>query len=130
MIKLTYGVPGMPSTLKFMHTFSETIPNEWAEDFDMAPMGGIPMLNEHVFIHKPSKTLILADLVFNFDMRQKLWERMFLKMNDVHGKVGPSRMFRACIKDKKAFRESLDHVLAYDFETDSKDILERAYSFL
>ena len=71
MIKLTYGVPGMPSTLKFMHTFSETIPNEWAEDFDMAPMGGIPMLNEHVFIHKPSKTLILADLVFNFDMRQK-----------------------------------------------------------
>ena len=136
-----HGVPGMPSGLKFTHTFSEAIPNEWAEDFDMIGIKDIPMLNEHVFVHKKSKTLILADLVFNFETRQKLWERMFLNMNGVHGNIGPSRMFRACIKDKKAFRESLDRVLACDFdrvivghghtiETGGKQALENAYSFL
>jgi len=136
-----HGVPGMPSALHFTHTFSDTIPNEWAEDFDMIGIEGIPMLNEHVFVHKKSKTLILADLIFNFQKRQKIWERLFLTMNGVHGQTGPSRLFRACIKDKKAFRESLDRLLVCDFdrvvvghghniETDGKRILENAYSFL
>ncbi|MBT3603109.1 MAG: DUF4336 domain-containing protein [Candidatus Latescibacteria bacterium] len=136
-----HGVSGMPAGLTFTHTFSETIPNAWAKDFDMIAIEGIPMLNEHVFVHKKTKTLILADLVFNFDTRQKLWERMFLSMNGVHGKIGPSRMFRACIKDKKAFRGSLDRLLACDFdrvivghghniETGGKRALEHAYSFL
>lgn len=136
-----HGVPGMPAHLKFTHTFSETIPNDWANDFEMIPVHGIPLLNEHVFIHRASKTLILTDLVFNFSKREKLWERMFLTLNGVHGKVGPSRLFRACIKDKKAFRDSLDRVLGCDFdrvivghgqniETDGKRILENAYSFL
>lgn len=136
-----HGVPDMPSELHFTHTLSETIPSEWAEDFDMIAVEGIPTLNEHVFIHKKSKTLILADLVFNFETRQKLWERMFLKMNGVHGQVGPSRLFCACIKDKKAFRGSLDRLLACDFdriivghgqniETGGKQIMENAYSFL
>jgi hypothetical protein len=136
-----HGVPGMPSALTFTHTFSDAIPSEWSQDFDMVAIEGAPMLNEHVFVHKKSKTLILADLVFNFEKRQKIWERMFLKMNDVHGKVGPSRMFRACIKDKKAFRASLDRILACDFdrvivghghniETGGKRVLEEAYSFL
>lgn len=136
-----HGVPGMPSKLKFTHTFSESIPNAWAQDFDMIAVEGIPMLNEHVFVHKKTKTLILTDLVFNFDTRQKLWERLFLSMNGVHGKIGPSRLFRSCIKDKKAFRESLDRVLACDFnrvivghgrniESGGKGVLENAYSFL
>lgn len=136
-----YGVPGMPSTLSFTHTLSENIPDAWAADFEMIPIHGIPLLNEHVFIHKPSQTLIVADLVFNFEKRQKLWERMFLTLNGVHGQVRPSRMFRACIKDKKAFRDSLDRMLACDFnrvivghghtiETGGKHILENAYSFL
>ena len=136
-----HGVPGMPSHLQFTHTFSEEMPNAWAKDFDMIPIYGIPLLNEHVFIHKASKTLILADLVFNFEKRQKMWERMFLTMNGVHGRVSPSRMFRACIKDKKAFRDSLDVLFRHDFErvivghghnieTGGKRLLENAYSFL
>lgn len=136
-----HGVPGMPSSLTFTHTFSDTLPSEWAEDFDMIAIHGAPMLNEHVFVHKKSKTLIVADLVFAFEKRQKMWERMFLTLNGVHGKIGPSRMFRACIKDKQAFRESLDRVLAFEFdrvivghghniETGGKRVLEDAYSFL
>lgn len=136
-----HGVSGMPSNLAFTHTVSDTMPADWTTDFDMVGIDGIPMLNEHVFVHKKSKTLILADLIFNFGKRQKLWERVFLKVNDVHDKVAPSRLFRACIKDKKAFRTSLDRLLACDFdrvivghgyniETDGKRILENAYSFL
>ena len=136
-----HGVPGMPSSLTFTHIISDSLPSEWAQDFEMIAIDGAPLLNEHVFVHKKSKTLIVADLVFNFEKRQKMWERMFLTLNGVHGKVGPSRMFRACIKDTKAFRASLDRVLACDFdrvivghghniETDGKRILEKAYSFL
>lgn len=136
-----HGAPGMPSSLTFTHTLSDVLPNDWADDFVGIPTLGMPKLNEHVYIHKASKTLILADLVFNFGERNSFWERSFLKLNDVHDKVGPSRLFRAFIKDKKAFRETVDRILTCDFdriivghgqniETGGKKVLEQAYSFL
>jgi len=64
-----------------------------------------------------------------------------LKMMGAYDKITPSRLFRAFIKDPKAMRESMDRILALDFDrvvlgheenvmTDGKTALERAYSFL
>ena len=42
---------------------------EWSDEFDTIVMAGIPRLNETVFLHRPSGTLIVADLLFNFSVR-------------------------------------------------------------
>ncbi len=38
----------------------------WGDDIAIQALGGIPRLNEYVFLHRPTRTLILADLAFYF----------------------------------------------------------------
>jgi hypothetical protein len=38
----------------------------WTDEIDDLVLQGMPRINETVFVHKPSRTLIVADLVFNY----------------------------------------------------------------
>ena len=66
---------------------------------------------------------------------------LILRMAGTYGRVGTSRLFRMFIKDRPAFRASLDRVLQWDFdrvvvghgdvvERGGKRALEQAWSFL
>ncbi|MCP4906974.1 MAG: hypothetical protein GY910_18525, partial [bacterium] len=58
----------------------------------------------------------MTDLAFNIRESDSLIARMFLRANGVLGRFGPSRMFRSFIRDRAAARESLDRILAWDFD--------------
>lgn len=96
---------------------------------------------ETVFFHRPSRTLIVTDSVFNVQTSDHLWTRTFLKMNGAYGAPSASRIFRASIKDRAAFRKSVDRMLAFEperivmahgalIEKGGREALARTYDWL
>ncbi len=139
-----HGAPGFLKfrpDLKFTDTLSDRVPSEWSPVFDQHIMRGMPRLNEVVFLHRPSRTLILTDLAFNLGPDMPFLSRVLLKLNDCYCKFGVSRVLKTTIKDRVAFRSSLDHILRWDFdrivlshganlEAGAKDRLRDAFAFL
>ncbi len=113
-------------------------PAQWSGDLEVFALAGLPRLKEHLFLHVPTRTLIVADLVFNFSTDETAWNHFFHRyIMGIKRYPGMSRIFRFCIKDRSAFRTSMTAVLAADFdriivghgrviERDGKALLRRA----
>lgn len=94
-----------------------TPPSEWRNQVEVLALEGIPRLREHVFFHRPTRTLIVADLVFNFGPEHSAWTHWFFRWGgDIREFPGMSRLFRTCIKDRTAFASSLQRMMQWDFE--------------
>jgi hypothetical protein len=113
-------------------------PEEWADELKVLRIEGSPSMQEHVVLHTPSRTLIVADLLFNFGPHTSAWTR-FLVLVGVGLKHHPgmSRRFRLAITDKTAFQQSVETLSKWDFnriivghgeiiETDGKRLLIEA----
>jgi len=74
------------------------------------------VLHETVFLHRPSRTLIVADLVENFDGSPHLPTQCYLRVAGLLGQVGVSRLGRFVFRDRSAARRSIDRILAEDFD--------------
>lgn len=127
--------------LKFTDTLGDTPHAAWSAVFDQHTLRGMPRLNEAAFLHRATRTLILTDLAFNLGPDMPLLSRVLLRINGCYCRFGPSRLLKSVIKDRAAFRRSLDQVLAWDFdrvvvshgdnlETGGKDALRAAFAFL
>lgn len=127
--------------LKFTDTLGDTPPAAWSAEFDQLMLRGMPRLNEVVFLHRPSRTLIVTDLVFNLGTEMPLLSRVLLRINGCYNCLAVSRLLRTTIKDQAALRQSLDRMLAWDFDrvvvshgrnldAGAKDALRTALAFL
>lgn len=99
-------------------------------------------LEESVLLHRPSGTLLVADLVHNVGRPRHLWTQCYTRAMGFHGRVALSRMIRwAAFPDRAAARRSLDAVLALPFDrlvvghggplrSGGKEALARAYAWL
>lgn len=88
---------------------------EWSQDLDTKHLEGA-MFNETVFLHRPSRSLIVADLIENFETSSHWPTRMYLKAAGVHGKPGLSAPLRMVFRDKKRARRGMDEILGWDFD--------------
>ena len=114
-----HAAPGLAEArrdLKFTDTLGERPDRAWADVLDQHILRGMPRVNEVVFLHRPTRTLILTDLVFNLGPDMPLLSRILLKLNDCDCKFAASRLIKSTIKDRTALRPSLDHVLGWDFD--------------
>jgi hypothetical protein len=113
---------------------------DWRHDLDTTLIEGA-MLNETVFLHRPSRSLIVADALENFDTSSHWPTRTYLKVAGIHGKPGVSRSLRPFFRDKKRARRSIDEILTWDFdrivlahgdviESGANDALREAYRWL
>ncbi len=102
--------------LKFTDTLGDTPDPAWTTVFDQHMLRGMPRINEVVFLHRPTRTLIVTDLAFNLGPDMPFLSRVLLQLNDCYCKFGPSRLLKSVIKDRAALRSSLDHVLAWEFD--------------
>jgi hypothetical protein len=113
---------------------------DWRNDLETTFLDGA-MLNETVFLHRPSRSLIVADAVENFDTSSHWPTRTYLKVAGIHGKPGVSRSLRPFFRDKKLARRSIDEILTWDFdrivlahgdiiESGGNDALREAYRWL
>lgn len=114
-----HGAPGFATfrpDLKFTDILGDNADPAWSVVFDQLVLRGMPRLNEVVFLHLASRTLILTDLVFNLGPEMPFLSRVLLRLNGCYCRFGPSRLLKSTIKDRAAFRASLDQVLGWDFK--------------
>lgn len=111
------GPPGFDKVVGFPVTPLLPAPAEWEGQVQLMRLKGAPKLEEHVVLHVPSKTLIVADLVFNFPADERGWNRFFHRyIAGFRRYPGTSRIFKLFVADKTAFRASLEEVLEWNFD--------------
>jgi hypothetical protein len=77
---------------------------------------GAPFRNEVVFFHPPSRTIYTADLVFNVRAPAGLLSPLAFRAMGIYHRFAVPRMWKRWVKDRVAFRRSIDAVLAWDFD--------------
>jgi hypothetical protein len=85
-------------------------------DLEALFVRGAPAINEVVFLHRPSRSLIVTDLFFNIKDARGMAMKMFLRMAGVHNKATQGRIWKMMIKDKPAFVESATTLLSWEFD--------------
>jgi len=109
--------PGFSDVVDFPTLPLLPAPPEWAGEVEVLPIAGVPMLKEYAILHLPSRTLIVADLIFNFRPDERGWNRFFHRyIAGFRRYPGMSRIFKLCIKDKAAFQASMTEIFAKDFD--------------
>jgi hypothetical protein len=114
--------------LVFEGVLTDEAPEEWRGELDQVFFRGRPYENEVAFFHRASKTLILCDLAFNFGPSAAAPTRLLMKLLRSYGRLGPSKLDPLLIRDRRAARESLERILAWDFDrviVAHGDVLER-----
>ena len=92
-------------------------PEEWAAELEVLELGGMPKVREHVVFHRPSRTLIVGDLLFNFGRGASGWTRFFARhVMRLKEFGGMSPFFRLMIRDRSAFRSSVQRMMDWDFD--------------
>jgi hypothetical protein len=54
------------SDLKFREALEDHVPSDWGSDIDLAWFRGSRAMDEIVFLHRPSRTVFVADLIAGF----------------------------------------------------------------
>lgn len=83
---------------------------------DELPIRGF-RLEESVLFHRPSRTLVVTDLVHHIGRPTHPWTRLYTTLMGFYDRVALSRMIRwTGFSDRTAARRSLEGVLACPFE--------------
>ncbi len=94
-------------------------PQAWASEIACVAIDGMRILNEVVFLHRASRTLVLTDLVFNLrpqDFKNSI-ERTLMDWNRVGRGFGPSWLCdHLFTRDLAARGRSIDSFLKLDFD--------------
>jgi len=111
-----YAPPSLAKEVGGVELGSDSSGMPWGSDLQSLRFEGAPKLGEHAFFHQPSRTLILADLVFNL-LNSTGWERLLVRyVSGVKVMPGMSRLFKFLIKDRKAFLASMNQMMEWDFD--------------
>jgi len=102
--------------LVYAAVLGDDAPREWAGQVDQVFFRGRPYESEVVFFHRPSRTLILCALAFNFGPRAARPTRWLMRLLRSYGRFGPSTLDPWLIRDRSAARASLERILAWDFD--------------
>jgi hypothetical protein len=94
----------------------DTPDKRWAEELDQHLVRGMPMLNEIVFLHRASRTLLLTDLAFHVTDAYPPRTQRLLRWVGARG-FGPTWVERfLVIRDRAETRRSLQQLLRWDFD--------------
>jgi len=118
-------------------------PPVWRGEIDQCIFDGSLFLDEVLFVHQPSRTLIVTDLIQKHDPAAQSWfSRHLKKFAGVLGKDGGTALdLRATFRDRSAARRSLERILHWDFDNliishglcvhgGARPVVEKAFSWL
>jgi hypothetical protein len=112
-------------------------PASWSSEVRVLLIDGMPDVKEHVFLHLPSRTLIVADLVFNFRPSSG-WKSFFrTALMGVKDHPDSARVYPLQVKDRQAYNRSIRELMTWDFDriivghneivnSNGKELLKRA----
>lgn len=90
--------------------------DDWPEDVLALAIDGMPSLREWVLLHRSSRTLLVADLVFHRPTAHNSFTRLFFRLAGTYERFAQSRLFLSFVRDRPAYRQSLHAVLELDFD--------------
>ncbi|MCC6711984.1 MAG: DUF4336 domain-containing protein [Candidatus Dadabacteria bacterium] len=115
-----YVAPGLEEKRKdlgFHGILTEEPEPFWEDSLEQHVFQGIPAVNEVVFFHPASRTVIFTDLVFNFSSGLTPGQKLFALLYGVYDKTAVSRLTRyILLGDRKRARRSADRILEWDFD--------------
>jgi len=130
-------------TLPLAGILGDEPPHAWKNDFDQLAFKGSPLIEEVLFLHRSSGTVILDDLIQIHPMiKGRPFRNALLRWEGVgspHGGVGLD--IRLSFIRRDLARQSLQKLLSWDFnkliiahgvciETNAKAFVERAFQWL
>jgi hypothetical protein len=141
---LFHAAPGLAAQrpdVRFGAELSDVPHPDWTGRLEQHLVRGMPRMNEVVFFHPESRSLILADLAFNFGPDGPGWFALLMRAYGAWNRFGPTRLEKALMRDKPAVRASLDRILEWDFdrvivghgrnvETGGRQVFHEAFAFL
>lgn len=86
----------------------------WADAVEPFAIEGVPAVQETVFVHHATGTLVCTDLVFHIHAAPTWKTRLLLRIVGVWGRLRMSRTWWFLTQDRRALSASLDRVLAQD----------------
>lgn len=116
---LTYVAPGLDTKradLTIAGVLGDQAEAGWEGVVDQVFVKGFPFANEVVFFHRPSSTLIATDLAFNIGPNSPPMTRLLFRLGGVYGRLTPTILERVLVRDRVAFRRSLETILDWPFE--------------
>ncbi|MEZ4361738.1 MAG: DUF4336 domain-containing protein [Kofleriaceae bacterium] len=114
-----FAAPGLPDKRKdltFDVVLDDAAPAAWAGQLDQEHVKGIPAMNEVVFRHGASRTLLVCDLAFNIGPTASWGTRLAYRMMGSYGRLTPTLIERMLTRDRAAARASVQRLLDWDFE--------------
>lgn len=88
---------------------------QWANDLSVLHVRGTPLLEERVFLHRSSATLIVTDLVFHMRQTRGWITPLLLRLVGAHNRFTQSRSVKAMVRDRAALAQSYAQLLSWDF---------------
>jgi hypothetical protein len=111
------------------------------DGFKVLDLSGSSIVNEFVFFHQKSRTLIVTDIAFHFDETFSLKTRFAAQILGSYKVLSPSRLDKLATTDKKKVKKSVEKILGWDFdrvimahgtiiETNGKQKLKQGYEWV
>lgn len=97
-------------------TLKDEAESAWSGTLEQLQLRGLPALNEIVFFHTESRTLIATDIAFNIGPDSPALTRAAFRIAGTYNKLSPTFLERILVRNKPEFRNSLEHVLGWPFE--------------
>lgn len=116
-----WASPGLPERLPAL-AFDGVLDNRpdeaWSDILDQRLTDGNVFFSEAVFLHRDSRTLIVADLVENLsdETVPSRTGKLLARMMRIRGRALPSPEFLLYTMDADAARARLEEILAWPFE--------------
>jgi hypothetical protein len=120
---------------------SDTPDPIWEGQIDQVVFRAMPLINEVIFCHRATGTLVLTDLVFNVQNTASRLTRLFLQLDGCFGKFGVGHLEKRFIRDRAVARRCIDQILGWDFDrivlahgkivdTGGKELMREAFAWL
>jgi len=109
------GLASKRSDLKFSGELSDGAQPGWSSDIDQAVFSGSFFLTEVVFFHRPSRSLIVGDLIQRFEPSMAHgWKGWLMRLDGLVGDRGSTpREWRASFLHRAPAREARAKVLGW-----------------
>ncbi|MBD1836437.1 DUF4336 domain-containing protein [Cyanobacteria bacterium FACHB-472] len=84
--------------------------------FKTLDVKGYSPLNEWVFFHVKSRSLIVTDLAFHFDGNSSLTAQLVAKLLGSYQQLRPSLLEKIATQEKDQVKQSIQQILTWDFD--------------
>jgi hypothetical protein len=141
-----YAPPGLAQKrrdLRFVADLTDEPPPEWREEIDQVRIEGNVFLTEVFFLHRPSRTCLVGDLIQKHNGQgQSAWLRWLLELAGVSGADGSAPIdARLTFFHRAAARKAVSRALAWAPErlviahgscsmANGTEVLRRAFGWL